>query len=284
MRGSFDCKDNVAPAISTRSLIAEPASFDYAKLAHPPVTFRHEKLKGDERIPAARRYIVEHGLNETFEGRHADLGVVVQGGLYNSLIRALQQFGLADAFGASAIPLLVLNVTCPLVPEQLAAFCIGKRGVLVVEEGQPEYIEQEIATLLRRREARRRCTARTCCRRPPKYSIEVLAEGLLRFAGRYLPGPTRRQSSAGSTPTAAACRGARPVRAAAAGAATRVLHRLPRAAGVRGAEAGAAGDRQGPHRGRHRLPCLRHVRAVLVGALDPRLRHEPRERAPAWRR
>ncbi len=64
VRGSFACKDNVAPAISTRSLIAEPASFDYAKLAHPPVTFRHEKLKGDERIPAARRYIVEHGLNE----------------------------------------------------------------------------------------------------------------------------------------------------------------------------------------------------------------------------
>ena len=91
-------------------------------------------------------------MNEIVEGRHADLGIVVQGGLYNSLIRALQQFGLADAFGASAIPLLILNVTCPLVPEQLAAFCIGKRGVLVVEEGQPEYIEQEIATLLRRRD------------------------------------------------------------------------------------------------------------------------------------
>ena len=33
VRGSFACKDNVAPAFSTRSPIGEPASFDYAKLA-----------------------------------------------------------------------------------------------------------------------------------------------------------------------------------------------------------------------------------------------------------
>jgi indolepyruvate ferredoxin oxidoreductase alpha subunit len=29
---------------------------------------------------------------------------------------------------------------------------MGKRAVLILEEGQPEYIEQEIATLLRRRD------------------------------------------------------------------------------------------------------------------------------------
>ena len=46
----------------------------------------------------------------------------------------------------------MLNVTYPLVPEEVADFCAGKRAVLVVEEGQPEYIEQEIATLLRRRD------------------------------------------------------------------------------------------------------------------------------------
>jgi TPP-dependent indolepyruvate ferredoxin oxidoreductase alpha subunit len=91
------------------------------------------------------RYIVEHGLNELLPApRH--LGIIVQGGLYNTLVRALQQFGLADAFGERDIPLLVLNVTYPLVPEEIADFCRGKRAVLVVEEGQPEYIEQEIAT------------------------------------------------------------------------------------------------------------------------------------------
>ncbi len=187
VRGSFECKDNVAPALSTHRTIAEPAAFDYAKLAHPPVTFRHEKLKGDERLPAARRYIVEHSLNELMPGRHSDLGIVVQGGLYNSLIRALQQFGLADAFGLSDIPLLVLNVTYPLVPEQMSGFFTDKRAVLVVEEGQPEYIEQEIATLLRRRDIQTPLHGKDLLPAAGEYSVEVLAAGLLQFVQRYLP-------------------------------------------------------------------------------------------------
>jgi indolepyruvate ferredoxin oxidoreductase alpha subunit len=123
VRGSFTARDNRPPAISTRALMMEPAAFDYARLAHPPVTFRHEKLKYEERIPAARRYIVEHGLNELLPGKHDDLGLIVQGGLTNTLVRALQQFGLADAFGELDIPTLVLNVTSPLVPDQIANFC-----------------------------------------------------------------------------------------------------------------------------------------------------------------
>jgi len=110
----------------------------------------------------------------------------VQGGLYNSLIRALQQFGLADPFGTSALSLLVLNVTCPLVPESIAAFCVGKRGVLVLEEGQPEYIEQEIATLLRRRDIQTPLHGKDMLPSAGEYSIEVLAAGLLQFAGRFL--------------------------------------------------------------------------------------------------
>ena len=187
VRGSFECKDNVAPALSTRALIAEPAGFDYAKLAHPPVTFAHEKLKGDARLPAARRYIAEHGLNELMPGQRDDVGLIVQGGLYNALIRALQQFGLADAFGASEIPLLVLNVTCPLLPDQIGDFCAGKRGVLVVEEGQPEYIEQEIATLLRRRDIQTPLHGKDLLPSAGEYSVEVIAGGLLAFARRHLP-------------------------------------------------------------------------------------------------
>ncbi|MFZ9335922.1 MAG: indolepyruvate ferredoxin oxidoreductase, partial [Burkholderiaceae bacterium] len=122
VRGSFEAKDNLPPKISTREWMADPAKFDYMRLAHPPVTFVQEKIKHDKRIPAARQYIVENKLNELMPGQHADLGIVVQGGLYNALIRALQQLGLADAFGESDIPLLVLNVTYPLVPEQVADF------------------------------------------------------------------------------------------------------------------------------------------------------------------
>jgi indolepyruvate ferredoxin oxidoreductase, alpha subunit len=190
VRGSFEAKDNVAPAVSTRALMENPAGFDYMKLAHPPVTFRQEKLKGEERIPAARRYIAEQGLNELMPGKHADLGIIVQGGLYNSLIRSLQQLGLADAFGASDIPLLVLNVTYPLVPEQVADFCVGKTSVMVVEEGQPEYIEQEIATLLRRRDIQTRLHGKDMLPAAGEYTVEVIAQGLLQFLPP-LPGEGR---------------------------------------------------------------------------------------------
>ncbi|MDI1273359.1 indolepyruvate ferredoxin oxidoreductase subunit alpha [Polaromonas sp.] len=185
VRGSFECRDNRPPAISKRQLMEEPAAFDYAKLAHPPVTFRHEKLKFEERIPAARRYIVEQQLNELMDGPRQNLGIIVQGGIYNALIRALQQFGLCDAFGQSEIPILVLNVTYPLVPEQVAAFAIGKRAVLVVEEGQPEYIEQEIATFLRRRDINTPLHGKDMLPLGGEYSVEVVAAGIAAFVGQY---------------------------------------------------------------------------------------------------
>ncbi|WP_427913662.1 thiamine pyrophosphate-dependent enzyme [Ramlibacter sp. MMS24-I3-19] len=194
VRGSFEASDNVPPAISTRELMENPATFDYMRLAHPPVTFRHEKLKAEERIPAARRYIVENGLNELMPGKHADLGIIVQGGMHNGLVRALQQLGMADAFGNADIPLLVLNVTYPLVPEQVADFCVGKRGVLVVEEGQPEYIEQEIATHLRRRDIQTRLHGKDLLPMGGEYSVEVLSQGLVQFAAAYLPGSATEQA------------------------------------------------------------------------------------------
>lgn len=185
VRGSFAARDNRMPAISTRHLLDNPAAFDYDRLAHPPVTFRHEKLKHEQRIPAARAYIHEHQLNELFPGKHSDLGIVVQGGLYNTLIRTLQQFGLADAFGNSDIPLLVLNVTYPLVPEELTEFCVGKRAVLMMEEGQPEYIEQELATLLRRADIQTPLHGKDMLALAGEYSAELMAGGLEKFLRQY---------------------------------------------------------------------------------------------------
>jgi indolepyruvate ferredoxin oxidoreductase, alpha subunit len=187
VRGSFDTKDNQSPRISTRALMQEPGTFEYAKLAHPPATFPQEKRKSEERIPAARRYIVEKGLNELMPGKHADLGIIVQGGIYNALMRSLQQLGLANAFGETDIPILVLNVTYPLVPEQVTDFCVDKRGVLVVEEGQPEYIEQEIATALRRRDIQTPLHGKDFLPMAGEYSVEVVSNGLSTFAAKYLP-------------------------------------------------------------------------------------------------
>jgi indolepyruvate ferredoxin oxidoreductase alpha subunit len=200
VRGSFVAKANVAPPISKRALLENPAAFDYMKLAHPPVTFRQEKLKTEQRLPAARRYIAENGLNELMPGKRDDLGIIVQGGLYNALVRSLQQLGLADAFGAGEIPLLVLNVTYPLVPEQVADFCVGKQKVLVVEEGQPEYIEQEIATLLRRRDIQTKLHGKDLLPSGGEYTVETISRGLSTFisadAGWIAALDARRQQAA----------------------------------------------------------------------------------------
>ena len=175
VRGSFVCKDNVAPPVSERHRLGEPALFDYGRLSHPPSTFRHEKVKSDERLPAARRFIAEHSLNERIRGKRDDLGIIVQGGLHNSLIRALTELGLADDFGASVPSLYVLNVTCPLVPDEVRAFCEGKRAVLVVEEGQPDFIEQEIAAILRRHDVAAPLHGKDLLPMAGEYTVEVIA-------------------------------------------------------------------------------------------------------------
>ncbi|MFM8692812.1 MAG: thiamine pyrophosphate-dependent enzyme [Limnohabitans sp.] len=186
VRGSFAARDNVVPAWSKRNLMPDPSRFDYMRLAHPPVTFVHEKLKMQQRIPAARRFITEQQLNETFSGgEHADLGIIVQGGLYNTLVRTLQQFGLADAFGHSSLALHVLNVTWPLVPEDLTRFCAGKQAVLLLEEGQPEYIEQELALALRRQDLQTPLHGKDMLPSGGEYTAEVMASGLMAFLEKH---------------------------------------------------------------------------------------------------
>jgi len=187
VRGSFVASDNRRPKISTRDLQVDPAPFDYAKLAHPPVTYGHEKLKYEVRRPAARKFIVDAGLNELFQGERGDIGIVVQGGLYNNLVRALQQLGLADAYGRSPIPILNLNVVYPLVPEQLTAFCAGRRGVLLLEEGQPEFIEQELSAILRRADLQTKLHGKDMLAMAGEYTAELILRGLLKFLSLHAP-------------------------------------------------------------------------------------------------
>src|ERR1043166_2889809 len=136
VRGSFATKANRAPAVSKREkLDGPPKEFIYDRLAHPPATFRQEKLKAEVRLPAARRFVLEHKLNEMFDGDEKQLGIIIQGGLYNGLMLALKTLGLADAFGNARIPILALNCVYPLVPEELIEFSKNKEAVLVLEEG-----------------------------------------------------------------------------------------------------------------------------------------------------
>ena len=169
VQGTFKTKANRAAPFSRRNFIANP-EFDFGRISLPPSTYAQEKHKIDVRWPAAVKFIREHGLNEVFGGDADDIGVLCQGGMYNVTIRSLQQLGLADAFGVSRVPIYCMNVTYPMVPEEVTAFCGGKRAVLIVEEGQPAYIEDAIQAMLRR--AGNTATA-------------ILGKGLLPLAGEY---------------------------------------------------------------------------------------------------
>ena len=140
MFGSFQAKANKPAAVSAASRLPQPAAFDYMRLAHPPVTFAQETDKFRRRLPAAQEFIVKNGLNEIRGPQQCDIGIIVQGGLFNALNSRLEAAGLSDLYGDVAVPVLVLNVTHPLVPHQIETFCAGKKAILVVEEGQPDFL------------------------------------------------------------------------------------------------------------------------------------------------
>lgn len=167
VHGSFVAKDNKRPTMTVADALENPRR-DTQRIVLPPASFLHEKEKISRRLPAAIDYIRRHGLNETFGGA-GPVGIVCQGGMYNGVVRALQRLGLADAYGETEVPLHVLNVTYPLVEDELVGFCADKDAVLVVEEGQPDYLEQALGAMLYKAGA----------------SVKLEGKGLLPMAGEY---------------------------------------------------------------------------------------------------
>jgi indolepyruvate ferredoxin oxidoreductase alpha subunit len=169
MFGSFVAKDNVAASGIPARLA--PAPFRYDRLSHPPATFRQEADKVERRLPRAQRFIAECHFNETLGPPRSEIGIIVQGGLFNVLNGRLARAGLSDLAGSVAVPTLVLNVVHPIVPWEIEAFCAGKRAVLVVEEGSPDFLEQAIGQVLRKANVQTR----------------IYGKGLLPMAGEYTP-------------------------------------------------------------------------------------------------
>ncbi|HET7803015.1 MAG TPA: indolepyruvate ferredoxin oxidoreductase subunit alpha [Pseudolabrys sp.] len=180
VHGSFVTKDNRPPPFTLKQALAAP-NRDIGRIVLPPASFLHEKEKVELRWPAAVKFIRDRKLNETFSGDVGDIGIIVQGGMYNGVVRALQRLGLADIWGTTRVPLYVLNVTYPLVDDEIVEFCTGKRAVLVVEEGQPEYIEQAINTILRRRDINTRISGKDVLPMAGEYTADVMSKGVQAF-------------------------------------------------------------------------------------------------------
>jgi indolepyruvate ferredoxin oxidoreductase alpha subunit len=186
VQGRFTARGNRMPKISRRHKLQKP-DYDLARIALPPNTYAQEKNKFEHRMPAAKRFIVEQGLNETFDGDMDDVGIITQGGLYNTVLRALDRVGLADLYGKSRVPIHVLNITYPLVDEQLAEFCAGKKHVLVVEEGNPEYIEEHINAALRKADIQTEIHGKNVLPMAGQYTAEVVQTGVAKFIENVKP-------------------------------------------------------------------------------------------------
>jgi indolepyruvate ferredoxin oxidoreductase alpha subunit len=169
MRGSVVCKDNLPPKISMLNRIKE-AVYDITRIPLPPATFLQESRKFTQRIPAAKAHIVAARMNDLVPGDDDTLGIITQGGVYATTLRALALLGAADAFGNSRVPILNLNVIHPIVPEEVVGFLKGKRRLLVVEEGMPNLMEQEIKALAH----------------DARLDIEIHGKDLLPQAGEYI--------------------------------------------------------------------------------------------------
>jgi indolepyruvate ferredoxin oxidoreductase alpha subunit len=183
VQGTFKTKANRKGKFSKKNFV-EP-DFDYTRICLPPSTYLQEKLKVDVRWPAAVSFIQSHHLNEVFEGEMKDVGILCQGGLYNAVIRALQTLGLADAFGATKVPIYCMNVTYPMVPEEILSFFKNKSSVLIVEEGQPAYIEDAVLALLRRHDVNGvKVRGKDVLPLAGEYTGEVVLAGLSRFFDR----------------------------------------------------------------------------------------------------
>ncbi len=178
--GRFTAKDNRPPRFRLQDAMNRPVR-DTDRIVLPPANFRHEIEKVERRLPAALSWLRKNRLNEFLGGASGEIGIVVQGGLYNTLMRALHRLGLADVFGRTDLPIYVLNVTYPLIEDEIVGFCADKKAVLMVEEGQPEFIEQAFNHILRRHRLATRVIGKEVLPMAGEYTGAVLFEGVQKF-------------------------------------------------------------------------------------------------------
>ena len=275
VHGRFIARDNRRPPFTVADALEKP-SRDTSRIVLPPASFAHEHEKINVRLPAAIKFIKERRLNEVFGPKDGRVGIILQGGMYNGVIRALERLGLADVYGNTSVPLYVLNVTYPLIDDEVVAFCSDKDAVLVVEEGQPDYLDQGVSQILRKAGVWTKLVGKGPLPMAGEYTAKVLGDGLgglfprpcARAAGR----PSSRSQPAGGSRR----RGPERARPGSAGPPGWVLHRLPGATDLLGDEAGREGHRRTSGGERHRLSPVLHPAALQYRRDDHGLR--PRRR------
>ncbi len=182
--GRFTAKDNKVPDFTLQDAMENP-NRDTSRIVLPPANYLHEHEKLKKRWPAAVEFIKENKLNEILGGNQKDIGIIVQGGLYNNLIRALELLDLSDEFGNTDIPIYVMNVTYPVIDDEILSFVQEKKSVLLVEEGHPEYIEHELNSILRKEKSKVMLHGKDMISDIGEYTSDVIKNGLEKFGTEY---------------------------------------------------------------------------------------------------
>ena len=186
LQGKFIAKNNIKPQISSTNKIGEVAPHNYDLIAHPPSTYAQEKLKYGQRAKLAKTFISNNSLNEFFEGEIEEIGLIVQGGLYNNLIAALKEMNMSDSLGNTKISIYVLNIVHPLIPDEVISYAKKFKALLVIEEGQPQYIEQELG-LFHKEKIEVSLAGKDVLPMAGEYTSEVIHKGVFNFIKKYIP-------------------------------------------------------------------------------------------------
>ena len=192
--GEFVAKDNKRGAYSGQHRLAGPPRFEYGRLAHPPVIFTQERLKVEERLPAAQKFIREQKLNErdprrSRRDRHHRYRRADQW----SVLRALARLDLADLFGVSRVPIYVLNVVYPLVPEEVASSAPASAPCWWSRKARPTTSSRRSMSMLRRADIQTRVLGKGPLPRAGEYTSDVLLAAWRVLVARRKPHRHRRR-------------------------------------------------------------------------------------------
>ena len=122
-----------------------------------------------------------------FDGEIKEIGLIVQGGLYNNLISALEEMDMSDNLGNTKISIYVLNIVHPLIPEEVISYAKKFKALLVIEEGQPQYIEQELGLLFHKEQIKVNLAGKDVLPMAGEYTSEVIHKGVFNFIKKYIP-------------------------------------------------------------------------------------------------